>query len=120
MPKNDDHAVGIEKMQLEALKAGKPVHASNVGILKGPFGTAENPVRVPSAYSSRVVGCNGGAGDHSHDLLWHEVRANETVVCMGCGQHFVLQHVENIKWDDGYSRPSPLGEPPAHSDTYRI
>ena len=46
-------------MQIEANKAGKPVFASNVGILKGPFGTAENPVRVPSAYSSRVVGCNG-------------------------------------------------------------
>ena len=59
IPKNEDRAVGLEKMQIEANKAGKPVFASNVGILKGPFGTAENPVRVPSAYSSRVVGCNG-------------------------------------------------------------
>lgn len=63
----------------------------------------------------------GGAGDHSHDLLWHEVRAGETVVCMGCGQHFVLQKVENEKWDDGYSRyDGKFGQPPVIHDTYHI
>jgi hypothetical protein len=44
---------------MEAAKQGKPVFASNVGILNGPFGTAEHPVMVPSVFSSRVVGCNG-------------------------------------------------------------
>jgi hypothetical protein len=59
VPINEDHAVGLEKMQIEAAKKGKPVFASNVGMLTGPFGTAENPVRVPSVFNSRVVGCTG-------------------------------------------------------------
>lgn len=59
VPKNEDQAVGVEKQQLEAAKHHKPLHPSNVGLLKGPFGTAENPVRIPSVYNSRVAGCTG-------------------------------------------------------------
>ncbi len=87
--------------------------------------------------------CTGGDGDHSHDLLWHEVRKNETVVCMACGQHFKLQEVRVIRvcwaprvkhacaqvhnehWSDGFDRPLPdnlkhLGEPKPISDVVRI
>ena len=95
IPDLEKQVAGLEKREIEAIKAGKPVFASNEGVLTGPFGTAENPVKVPSSFSSRIVGCTGGAGDHSHDLLWHEVREGENVVCLGCGQFFRLEKVED-------------------------
>lgn len=84
---------GLQRRELEAIRAGKPTFASNQGILTGSFGTESNPVKVPSSFSSRIVGCSGGAGDLSHELLWHEVRAGEKTVCMACGQFFQLQQV---------------------------
>jgi hypothetical protein len=105
---NDDHVTlpdieqqvrGLQARELEAQRAGKPVFPTNQGLLTGPFGTEANPVKVPSAFSSRIVGCTGGSGDHSHELLWHEVREGETTVCMACGQFFTL---ERIAVDDGH------------------
>jgi hypothetical protein len=57
--------------------------------------------------------------------LWHEVRKNETVVCMACGQHFKIQAVHNEHWDDGFDRPLPdnlkhLGEPKPIDDHVRL
>mmetsp|Transcript_20646 Transcript_20646/g.35219 ORF Transcript_20646/g.35219 Transcript_20646/m.35219 type:complete len:144 (+) Transcript_20646:35-466(+) len=86
---------GLQKREIEAMKAGKPVFASNQGVLTGPFGTADAPVKVPSSFDTRIVGCTGGDGDKSHELLWHEVRANEKIVCMACGQFFQLEKVQD-------------------------
>eukprot|EP01108_Squamamoeba_japonica_P007381 TRINITY_DN6194_c0_g1_i1.p2 TRINITY_DN6194_c0_g1~~TRINITY_DN6194_c0_g1_i1.p2 ORF type:complete len:124 (+),score=46.24 TRINITY_DN6194_c0_g1_i1:108-479(+) len=94
IPDLEKQVEGVEKMEVEAIKAGRSVFPSNEGVLTGPFGTESAPVKVPSAFSSRIVGCTGGAGDASHDLLWHEVREGENVVCVACGQFFQLEKVE--------------------------
>jgi len=59
-------------------------------VLAGGFGTKEHPVRVPSVFQSRVVGCLGGPGNE-HDLNWHMVEAGKPTVCLECGQYFVLE-----------------------------
>jgi len=58
-------------------------------VLTGPFGTKEKPVKVPSHYPIRVVGCTGGPGELGHELLWHEVRDGRPLICLECGQWFV-------------------------------
>merc|ERR1712146_94169 len=95
VPDLEKQVEGLEKREIEAIKAGRPVFASNEGVLTGPFGTRQNPVKGPSAFSSRIVGCTGGPGDNSHDLLWHEVPKARRLVCLGCGQYFELEKVQD-------------------------
>lgn len=59
-------------------------------VLKGAFGTRENPVKVPSWHDSRIVGCTGGPGEEEHELLWHEVKKGKPLICLECGQWFEL------------------------------
>ena len=83
-----EHATGLEKAEiLSALKGEKLFGES---ILTGAFGTLEKPVKVPSAFSSRLVGCVGGDGENGHDLLWHEVKEGKPLICAECGQVFQL------------------------------
>jgi len=83
----DSRIVGLER--IEALGLGEEIAGEPV--LTGPFGTKDNPVVVHSYFNSRVVGCQGGPGDLAHDLLWHEVRREKPLICLECGQFFVLK-----------------------------
>jgi len=62
-------------------------------VLRGPFGTWENPVVVPSILESRIVGCLGHPDD-PHDLTWHVLSEHKNVVCALCAQVFVFNRVE--------------------------
>ncbi len=112
LPDIETQVQGLQKRELDAVRHGKPVFPTNQGLLTGPFGTEANPVKVPSAFSSRIVGCTGGSGDHSHELLWHEVREGETTVCMACGQFFTLDHVVV---DDGHHHDEHSHDDKAHA-----
>merc|ERR1719282_2210736 len=83
-----DHATGEEKAELLAELEGKELYEQ---YLSGPFGTIENPVIVPSVFHTRIVGCVGGDGESSHDLLWHEVKKDKPTICVECGQVFKLK-----------------------------
>eukprot|EP00013_Stygamoeba_regulata_P022671 CAMPEP_0177659520 /NCGR_PEP_ID=MMETSP0447-20121125/17490_1 /TAXON_ID=0 /ORGANISM="Stygamoeba regulata, Strain BSH-02190019" /LENGTH=132 /DNA_ID=CAMNT_0019164403 /DNA_START=38 /DNA_END=436 /DNA_ORIENTATION=- len=85
------HAVGDEKIELEAEKAGKDQFGPSV--LRGPFGTKQAPVVVPTVYEERIVGCVGGPGNE-HDLVWHVVKEHQETVCLRCGQFFKLDRSE--------------------------
>jgi uncharacterized Zn-finger protein len=50
----------------------------------------EDPVKVPSTHNSRFVGCLGGEGELSHELLWMEVFRGRKHACPRCGQVFML------------------------------
>lgn len=56
---------------------------------EGAFGTLAAPVRIYSAFHSRIVGCKGG-DDSKHRLSWFELKAGPKHVCMECGQVFQL------------------------------
>jgi len=97
-----EFATGMEKFELEYGKLDQAV-------LKGDFGTAKNPVVVPSVFDSRIVGCVGGSG-YEHELLWHEIKAgSKPTVCFECGQFFVLQ-----KYVDHRPPPYSHGEGHGH------
>jgi len=83
----DGRIVGLER--IEALGLGDQFTGET--FLTGPFGTKDDPVIVHSYFNSRIVGCQGGPGHLAHDLLWHEVRREKPLVCLECGQFFVLQ-----------------------------
>ena len=83
-----EHATGLEKAELLSLLKGEKLFGEP--ILTGAFGTLEKPVLVPSIFSSRLVGCVGGEGEHEHALLWHEVKEGKPLICAECGQVFKL------------------------------
>eukprot|EP01130_Rhizamoeba_saxonica_P005612 TRINITY_DN2237_c0_g1_i1.p1 TRINITY_DN2237_c0_g1~~TRINITY_DN2237_c0_g1_i1.p1 ORF type:complete len:137 (-),score=26.15 TRINITY_DN2237_c0_g1_i1:67-477(-) len=67
-------------------------------ILTGPFGTPNNPVKVPSVFPSRIVGCYGDPRTELVDEpLWHFVRKEKPTVCLDCGQVFELVLPEGYK-----------------------
>jgi hypothetical protein len=86
---------GLEREEWEYLKRGRPYRLDDV--LTGPFGTPENPVLVPSVFDSRIVGCMGGPGPLSHEILWHLVKKDKPLVCLECGQVFKLIPLE--QWE---------------------
>jgi len=71
-------------------------------VLRGPFGTLEDPVVVPSILESRIVGCLGHPDD-PHDLTWHIVSEHRNAVCALCAQVFVFKRMElrtpKINWN---------------------
>ena len=83
-----EHATGLEKAELLSLLKGEKLFGEP--ILTGAFGTLEKPVLVPSIFTSRLVGCVGGEGEHEHALLWHEVKEGKPLICAECGQVFKL------------------------------
>jgi len=84
-----EHATGIERAQIEIELSGETIEDE----IRGPFGTWENPVIVPSYYHFRLVGCLGHEGKTQHELLWHEVKIGKPLICVECGQVFKLQRV---------------------------
>jgi len=53
----EEIAVGNERLEVEAKAKGRPYILDD--ILRGPFGTPDNPVLVPSIFDVRIVGCMG-------------------------------------------------------------
>lgn len=97
VPPTETHAVGDEKDEIDY----GPFEESG---LKGPFGTAEQPVEVFSRFGSRIVGCSGSA-DEEHELLWHNLKLGKDLICMDCGQFFRLKTIpgfEHMAHGDGH------------------
>lgn len=84
--RHDPRVIGLEQLEEEGV-----TDVDGPSVLYGPFGTREKPVEVLSWFNSRIVGCQGGPGDRSHELLWHEVTISKPVICLECGQFFVLK-----------------------------
>ncbi|PXF43140.1 Cytochrome c oxidase subunit 5b-1, mitochondrial [Gracilariopsis chorda] len=85
IPSIMDQATGLERAEID-----HPDLFKHNEILKGPFGTAEHPVKIQSAYDARIVGCTGKAAPDDHDLVWLLVEKGEQAVCKECGQVFEL------------------------------
>jgi hypothetical protein len=76
-------------------------------VLTGPYGTEENPVRVPSQYNHRYVGCVGGKNGHEeHELVWFVLRRGPRHRCPVCAQVFVLE----TSWKPGDPEHAPVAE----------
>lgn len=80
-----DQATGLERAEIE-----HPDLFKHNEVLRGAFGTEENPVKIQSNYDCRIVGCTGRAAPDDHDLVWLNVIKGESCVCDVCGQVFVL------------------------------
>mmetsp|Transcript_62168 Transcript_62168/g.86417 ORF Transcript_62168/g.86417 Transcript_62168/m.86417 type:complete len:141 (+) Transcript_62168:69-491(+) len=92
MGTDEKQATGLEKIELDAIAEGKEVYGESV--LRGPFGTPENPVIVQSVFHNRIVGCVGGK-HNEHELIWHNVSHEKPLVCLECGQVFKLERIED-------------------------
>ena len=80
-----DQATGLERAEID-----HPDLFKHNEVLRGPFGTEENPVKIQSNYESRIVGCTGRPAPDDHDLVWLNVEKGEPAVCDICGQVFAL------------------------------
>ena len=60
------------------------------GYKVGPWGTSQNPRKVPSHFDSRIVGCV--CEPEAERIFWFEVKAGQQAVCP-CGQYFTLVKV---------------------------
>lgn len=88
-PDSFDQAVGLERVELE-----DPDVFKHNEVIRGPFGTMEEPVLIESAFASRIVGCTGRATPEDHDLYWIEVKKDEKCSCPVCEQVFALKPAE--------------------------
>lgn len=80
-----DQATGLERAEIE-----HPDLFKHNEVLRGPFGTPENPVKIQSNYDARIVGCTGKATPDDHDIIWLNVEKGEQSTCRECGQVFEL------------------------------
>eukprot|EP00166_Cyanidium_caldarium_P003731 ctg_364.g226 len=80
---------GLERLELE-----NPDLFRHNEVIRGPFGTPEEPVQVESAFESRIVGCTGHAVPDDHELMWILVKKGEQCRCPLCDQVFVLRPAE--------------------------
>lgn len=85
IPSIFDQATGLERAEIE-----HPDLFKHNEVLRGPFGTLENPVKIQSNYDARIVGCTGKAAPDDHDLVWLSVEKGELCICDECGQVFEL------------------------------
>ena len=82
-------ATGLEKLELEGEKSGKPLFDS---VMRGPFGTKDHPVLVKSRNHERIVGCPGNCADPKEDgeLMWWALKKGQDFTCPECSQVFRL------------------------------
>ncbi|CAN8070059.1 unnamed protein product, partial [Agarophyton chilense] len=85
IPSIIDQATGLERAEID-----HPDLFKHNEVLRGAFGTQDNPVKIQSAYHSRIVGCTGKATPDDHDLVWLLVEKHEKAVCKECEQVFEL------------------------------
>jgi len=92
VPDMNDQGVGRAYQDFVAAKTGQAEFFTEPVFNK--FGTFEEPVFVPSAHESRVVGCNGGNG-FPHDLVFFELTEGPKHMCELCGQFFQMFPVKD-------------------------
>lgn len=80
-----DQATGLERAEID-----HPDLFKHNDVLRGAFGTKEHPVKIQSAFDSRIVGCTGDATPNDHDLVWLLVEKDQLAICPECGQVFEL------------------------------
>ena len=85
IPSIFDQATGLERAEIE-----HPDLFKHNEVLRGPFGTEDNPVKIQSNYDARIVGCTGKATPDDHDLVWLSVEKGQACTCDECGQVFEL------------------------------
>lgn len=85
IPSIFDQATGLERAEIE-----NPDLFKHNDVIRGPFGTAENPVLIKSNFDARIVGCTGRAAPDDHDLYWINVEKDVPATCSRCGQVFKL------------------------------
>jgi len=87
-----DKDTGLEEHERTSRQPEHRSYASlEVPMLDGPMGTPSHPVVVHSVYDARIVGCRGDDRTQVHEVRWHVVKREKPLVCMDCGQVFVLQ-----------------------------
>lgn len=85
IPSIFDQATGVERAEIDY-----PDLFKHNEVLRGPFGTEENPVKIQSHYDNRIVGCTGRPSPDDHDIVWLQVEKGIKSCCPECGQFFVL------------------------------
>lgn len=81
-----DQATGLERAEIE-----HPDLFRHNEVLRGDFGTDENPVLIQSNFDARIVGCTGHAAPDDHDLHWINVEKDQIATCGQCQQKFRLE-----------------------------
>lgn len=88
-PGADNYMLGRQLEEFERTNELDGVAGFNDAPAEGEFGTIAKPVRIYSAFHSRIVGCKGG--DHNqHRMFWFELKEGPKHVCTECGQVFKL------------------------------
>lgn len=85
IPSIFEQGTGLERVEIE-----NPDIFKHNEVLRGPFGTLENPVKIPSHYDSRIVGCTGRPTPEDHDIVWLVAKKGEKSCCTSCNQYFEL------------------------------
>lgn len=86
LPSILDQATGLERAEID-----HPDLFRHNEVLRGEFGTDENPVLIQSNFDARIVGCTGHAAPDDHDLHWINVTKGEIATCGQCEQKFKLE-----------------------------
>ncbi|XP_071482246.1 cytochrome c oxidase subunit 5B, mitochondrial-like [Diadema setosum] len=92
IPENFEHATGLEKKELERLKAGDS-DPFQLNVRRVAAGTKTKPVEVTSAFTKRIVGCI--CEEEQTHINWMWLYAGEPQRCE-CGHWFQLKEVEGI------------------------
>mmetsp|Transcript_32425 Transcript_32425/g.52500 ORF Transcript_32425/g.52500 Transcript_32425/m.52500 type:complete len:155 (-) Transcript_32425:477-941(-) len=97
VPDSIVHATGAERDEAISILLKDPKYVDMIEPLFDPrMGTEAEPIIVRSQADARIVGCTGGAGDESHDIMWMNVRVGTKSSCSVCGQWFSVQPFEEL------------------------
>lgn len=92
IPDNFEHATGLEKKELDRIKAGDS-DPFQLNVRRVAAGTKTKPVEVTSAFQKRIVGCI--CEEEQTHINWMWLYTGEPQRCE-CGHWFKLQEVEGI------------------------
>ncbi|KAF9243522.1 cytochrome c oxidase [Melanogaster broomeanus] len=90
VPTDLEQATGLERFQLLGEVEGyeafdmAPLDSSRVG-------TLEDPIKVYSLDTERIVGCTGSPAE-SHELHWFTLRLHKNRRCPECGSAYTLDY----------------------------
>lgn len=91
MPDPIEHATGLERQELEAIKRGNPDPFMMSVQKRGP-GTKDKPTTVPSFHESRIIGCI--CHEEAFYVNWMWLYKGEPRRCE-CGYWFKLTEAED-------------------------
>ncbi|XP_055518398.1 cytochrome c oxidase subunit 5B, mitochondrial-like [Leucoraja erinacea] len=86
IPTDEEQATGLEKIIMEAMKAGKDPY--NVLKPKEYAGTKSDPHIVPSITTQRIVGCV--CEEDNTAVIWFWLHEGDAQRCPSCGAHYKL------------------------------